>query len=331
MSVSLVLIGIAAITGAVGTGKTIKAGVDQKKASDLNLDSNTRIEKASTRLEILRKQCGTALGKLGEEKIYVLEKNMGTFLDVFTKIKNVDFETSIGLEELEKLHIDSKEFEELGEMRKFAVSVAKGVIAGGSGGAMTALGAYNLAATFATASTGTAISSLSGAAASNATLAFFGGGSIASGGLGVAGGSAVLGGLVAGPALLIMGIVSGNYAGKELENAKANAAQADEICEQLETGAMQCIAIRRRTTLYYNLLARMDSYFLPLIFDMKDIVEQEGYDYSSYSSESKKKIASCASAAVTIKAILDTPILTEDGVLTEESEEVGVSIQKKMK
>ena len=48
----------------------------------------------------------------------------------------------------------------------------------------------------AAAGTGTAIGSLSGAAATNATLAFYGGGTVASGGLGMAGGAAVVGGVV---------------------------------------------------------------------------------------------------------------------------------------
>lgn len=51
------------------------------------------------------------------------------------------------------------------------------------------------AAALGTASTGTAISSLSGAAAQSATLAWWGGGSLASGGLGMAGGAAALTGI----------------------------------------------------------------------------------------------------------------------------------------
>ena len=47
--------------------------------------------------------------------------------------------------------------------------------------------------TVGTASTGTAISSLSGVAARNATLAWLGGGTLAAGGLGIAGGAIVLG------------------------------------------------------------------------------------------------------------------------------------------
>ena len=55
------------------------------------------------------------------------------------------------------------------------------------------------------ASTGTAISSLSGAAATNATLAQLGGGALSAGGLGMAGGQAVLTGLTAAPLLWLKG------------------------------------------------------------------------------------------------------------------------------
>jgi hypothetical protein len=49
-----------------------------------------------------------------------------------------------------------------------------------------AFGAWSGAMAFGAASTGTAISALSGIAATNATLAFLGGGSLAAGGLGIA-------------------------------------------------------------------------------------------------------------------------------------------------
>lgn len=70
-----------------------------------------------------------------------------------------------------------------------------------TGGALVAMGAGAAAwwavSTFGVASTGTAISALSGAAATNATLAWFGGGSLAAGGAGVVGGAVVLtGGMV---------------------------------------------------------------------------------------------------------------------------------------
>ena len=320
MSLTVLFIGVAAITGVTGLTKTVGAAVDQSNAKKLNQNSDNRIEYTANRLEDLRLQCGKALEDLGKEKVFVLQNSIKRFLNTFSKIKNVDFQNSIGLEELSRFHIDDVQFKELEKMTSFVSSMTKGTLAGVTGGAITAFGAYSAAGALATASTGTAISTLSGAAASNATLAFFGGGSLATGGLGIAGGTAVLGGLVAGPALLIMGTITGAKAGKNLEDAQANAAKASKYCEELEVGAQQCIAIRRRTNMFYALLAQMDSYFLPLLYKMEEIFDSEGNDYSKYSLESKKTIAMAASTAVTIKSILDTPILSEDGSLTQDSQ-----------
>lgn len=68
-----------------------------------------------------------------------------------------------------------------------------------------------------TASTGTAIGGLSGVAATNATLAWLGGGSLAAGGGGMALGSMVLGGIIAGPALLIAGGIFGAKSKNKIE------------------------------------------------------------------------------------------------------------------
>ena len=143
----------------------------------------------------------------------------------------------------------------------------------------------------------------------------------------MAGGAAVLGGLVAGPALLVLGLVAGHAAKKNLDKAYINQAEAIQIAANLETASAQCAAIRRRTYMFYNLLARLDSHFLPLVYRMEDMVKEEGEDYRQYQPDSKKAIASCAALAVTIKSVLDTPILTDDGLLTEESEATLDSVQ----
>lgn len=77
-----------------------------------------------------------------------------------------------------------------------------GVLSAGFGGMVggsMALGAWAIVSAIGTASTGTAIGTLSGVAATNATLAWFGGGALAAGGAGMSGGMLVLGGIVAAP------------------------------------------------------------------------------------------------------------------------------------
>ena len=146
----------------------------------------------------------------------------------------------------------------------------------------------------------------------------------------MAGGMMVLGGLVAGPALMVMGLITGAKSQEKLEYAMANKAQADEVVESLNAAAYQCSAIRRRSYMFYNLLAHLDSYFLEQVWKMQDIVATEGTDYRAYRPESKKCIAAAASTACTIKAVLDTPILTQEGELTEASEKMVEEIGGKI-
>jgi hypothetical protein len=119
------------------------------------------------------------------------------------------------------------------------ISVIKAVAAGaadaGGGsslGAATAAGVFLAVSAAGTASTGTAIASLSGAAASSSTLAWLGGGSLAAGSM--RGGTAVLTSIVALPALLAIGGVL-VWKGRRLrKEAEAEAEKLDAAQQALE-------------------------------------------------------------------------------------------------
>lgn len=97
-----------------------------------------------------------------------------------------------------------------------AIGIGTGTVAGGS----LAVGSWALVGAVGSASTGAAISGLSGVAATNATMAWFGGGAMAAGGAGMTGGMAVLGGIVAVPLICIASIGTHRKA-KEFEEEKA--------------------------------------------------------------------------------------------------------------
>ena len=319
MPIPLLLIGIGAGTAAIGVGTSIKAGVDQKKAKKKNKKADGIIRDASKKIEKCRKKCGTAIDDLGKTKIQILDESIKPFIAEFEKLSHVELSESKGLNELQKMVLDQKNFTELKKLQSLASSMAGGFASGAMAGAITAFGAYGAAGALATASTGTAIASLSGAAATNATLAFFGGGSLAAGGLGVAGGTAVLGGLVAGPALAVLGIVVGAKASANLDKAYSNLANAKKFREEMDTASALCEGIRKRASMFNSFLVSLNSVFEPLIYEMTQIITNRGIDFRTYSDDEKKVVAEAMAMAGAIKSILDTPILDDEGNLTSES------------
>lgn len=327
MPIPFLFIAAGAGAAALGIGKSIKAGVDQKEANDTNERAQDIVQEATDSANNARKNSGEAITHLGRTKIKILDDSMRPFISSFEKLHNVDLTDSVGLEELQKFRIDQQAFDELKEMQAMATSIIGGVASGAAIGAITAFGAYGGAMAFGAASTGTAIASLSGIAATNATLAFLGGGSLAVGGLGMAGGAAVLGGLVAGPALAVMGFIVGAKASANKDRAYSNLTQAKEFREEMETVKSVCKGIRMRANMFERLLLKLNAVFSPLAYSLDQLIIESGTDYSKFSDEEKATVAASMSIAGAIKAVLDTPILTDSGKLTPESETIADSIK----
>ena len=174
MPLPLILAGIAAL----GAGLTASSISDNREAEEIDFDADLFVDYAKGRIEKSRKAAGEALNILGYRKVYVLEHEIKDFIDIFGQLKDVEFIASAGVNEAAHLSLEMHDFKGLREMSDLASSVSSGILSGTAAGTLTALGAYSGAMAFGTASTGTAIATLSGAAASNATLAFLGGGSL---------------------------------------------------------------------------------------------------------------------------------------------------------
>ncbi|MBQ7568023.1 hypothetical protein IJT17_04385 [bacterium] len=316
-----------AAAGAVGA----KNASDYKKeAEKVNKRANRIASSAAEKAETCRKNCGEAIERLGNCKIQVLEESIKQFIAEFEKLNHVELSASSGLNELQKLVLDKKSLAELRQLESLAASVAGGAATGIGAGALTAFGSYGAAMSLATASTGTAIGSLSGAAATNATLAWFGGGSLAAGGLGIAGGAVVLGGLVLGPALGIMGAVASNKASALKDEAYTNLSKAKKYSEEMRTASSLCIGIRKRANMFSRFLLSLNSVFEPLVYDMAQIIKQRGTDFRVYTREERNTVAKAMAMAGAVKTILDTPLLDKDGKLTPESENIIPKTKNKL-
>jgi len=192
-----IVVGGAAV---VGVTKVVTALRRIKKVRNKFQKQQERYEKFIIDFEDKREHVNGKINDLGKLKLKAA-KLLGEVVIFLrnAKLKERDLQ--------EKFNID---FDILDKWEKVSINasdVLKGIVGATLSGVSTASGVYGLIGTLASASTGNAISSLSGIAAKNATLAWLGGGTLASGGGGVAAGTVVLGGLVVGPAFLVTGFV----------------------------------------------------------------------------------------------------------------------------
>lgn len=180
---------------------------------------------SKSRLKAAKEEAQVAIDK-ANNAIQVLGSNTKSLYDIlgdiqhlFNKIKNVPDETMMTYQNITKVRLTWKQ--QVDNIEDNWKKATQGKVAGGAAGVgfgvgVAALGptaAMGIATTFGVASTGTAISALSGAAATNAALAWLGGGALAAGGGGMAAGEALLamagpvGWAIAGVAFLTSGLL----------------------------------------------------------------------------------------------------------------------------
>jgi hypothetical protein len=212
LSVSVVAGTIGVTEGAKGIGKILDANEIVEENKKLYKKKFEETEKSINRFNRELEN----IGKL-KRKFIIIRKKAKNLLKNLTEELELESE-SVTLDN-KKVNLDSF-ISTLEEKIQYTDEFLKGLIKIAGSSYLTYVGALGIATSIGTASTGTAIASLSGAAAENAILAWFGGGSIAAGGGGAALGSAVLSGIVAGPAVFFAGITLSEAGEKALTQAK---------------------------------------------------------------------------------------------------------------
>lgn len=304
------------VLGAVGIYGVYKsaAGVmDSQEAEKTNTSAKDMVFSAHKQGTQARKQTNELFEDYGSRKMRAFNCCIADFLDSFGRLKNVQFEKTPELDQLQLGDLSSTVLRELRSDHDLLTSSGMGLGSGLTGGAAVAFGAYNGTMLLATASTGTAISTLGGAAATNATLAWLGGGTIVAGGGGVAMGAMVLGGLIAAPALLIAGYFIGTAgsdalanAGSNLEKAKSLQDESKQLCEQLQ-------AIQKVTGIANTAFSKLSTQLRRSVDVLDKVMTEQGEDYQTYSEEGKLAVFRAVKFAQLIKAMIDTPILDEEG------------------
>lgn len=232
MPLPLVIGGLAAIAGVAGVGSGIHGGIKMKDANDTMKLAQEKADSAKEKFERAQKKTTELMDSVGKQELEILS-NFENFSNLIEKIQ--------GRPDFARYSKDGVSIPEYNTEELKEISVGAGVLLGGIGGAavgaaggFAASGATTAAVmALGTASTGTAISSLSGVAATNATLAALGGGAVAAGGGGMALGAAVLSGATLGIGLLVGGVIFNVTGGKLSEKADEAYEQAVETQKEV--------------------------------------------------------------------------------------------------
>lgn len=182
------VITIPAILALVGYGA--KKGLDAKEmnqqANEIAKAAKKRHETSLSGFRSKVKKTNRLLQEYGKLKVLVFSDQIKHLVETLRRIRSAKSELA-GFE----ISFSASDLKKIDHAVQQSLELSSGLGKGALAGALTAFGAYGTIGSLAAASTGTAIASLSGVAASNATLAFLGGGTLAAGGGGVAAGTMV--------------------------------------------------------------------------------------------------------------------------------------------
>ena len=193
---------------------------------------------------------------------------------------------------------------ELQAAREAAGGAGAGLAAGASVAFMAPTAAMWVATTFGTASTGTAISALSGAAAESAALAWLGGGALSAGG----------GGMVAGKALLAMaGPVGWSIAGATLLTSiliftKKRAKLNKEKNEEIEAVKKNTERVREVDAQIRELLTHTSYIREGVNGSYTQCAELFGKDYTGFSNVQKMSLGALVNQTKALSAMLEKTV-----------------------
>ncbi|GAA9989897.1 hypothetical protein VN1029_08010 [Helicobacter pylori] len=198
---------------------------------------------------------------------------------------------------------------------------ASGAIIGSAiGGMLAAYGAYTGVGMLASTAGGVAIAELSGVAATNATLAWLGGGVLSVGGFGMVGGMAVLGGIVAGPAIAILGAMSADEMKEKLEKAKAYYSQVEKAVKKADAIIDQFQAIKKMAKLFTRQITKCDALLFSLSQDAIATMKKHNYNHSLYNQEERDQLCVTVSTLMTLSAFLKVPIIDKHQKFQEKAQ-----------
>lgn len=308
------LIAVGAVTGSGGLALGGKGALAMKKAQTQRGEAIKRYEERRGQSEAGVKATNELLGQLGDDQLDAL---------TVVVLRMVEFlrRNERQVRENERLLVDGidatmQRVTGLTSLDIDAASWIAGALGSVGAGFGAGAGVTAAASTFGVASTGAAISSLSGAAATNAAMAFLGGGSLASGGGGMALGAAALNFATIGPGLLVAGFVTHTQGDRALTKAKEACAKVAVGIAELDEFDTKMSAVNTRAHELRSVLSDLRERAVAAL----DLLESEPFDAAVHAERFQRAM----SLAMAVRDVAAAPIVDATGDLTEEITELTV-------
>lgn len=318
MPIPFLLAGLGVAAGVLGAGGHLSAKETNERAQRVAEDAQELYNDAKRSLEASRKKTEDSLMKLGYAKKKTLDTSMKIYIEARDKIKHLELRDSAGMNELINLGLDDQGELQIREMTDIYSSTIQSGATGAAAGAVLALAA-NGSLPIVTSGLATAGSALLAGEVGAAA--------------GIAGSALSVGAAmtplaaVAAPVILFTGLSASMKADENLEKANAMYAQAEAAAEKMKVSQVMCGAIAERSDMFYDLLQKLDGMFTECSVLLAAVIrKREGRFFkkkltmASFTTQDKKLMAVTGALAKAVKTVIDTPILSGEGELTEESQ-----------
>lgn len=308
----------------------VQAVQDRKKSIKTKEEAEQLKAEVEVANEAVRDDMNETLENFGKRRIEALHNTVGVFLDYLERLNQKS--KAREYEFLTEIDIKPEEIAEMKQIDMKASEAAKVLAVGGGFAAIGLAGTpalvTSMVTAFATASTGTAIGSLSGAAATNAVLAWLGGGAVAAGGGGMAAGATVLAALTAtataGLAVIAVGTLASAFYSRKYTEATKHLAEVQEWVAQTEASWTVMAGIKQRVLELQGLTTDLETRTITQLHKLDPYIDH-------FNNTDMTQVGLFQQAAIMVKSMSElaqVAILDDDGNLNEQANIVAAKTEK---
>lgn len=308
----------------------VSAVMNRKEAIATREEADKLKAEIESTNESIRDDLNEALETFGKIRLEALHNTVGKFLSYLDrlnqKVKSKEYDF------LKEIDVSYEAVQEMKEIDMKASDAVKVAAVGGGFAAIALAGTPTLVTSavtaFATASTGTAISTLHGVAATNAVLAWLGGGSIAAGGGGMAAGAATLATITAAAtasvAIIAVGTLASAFYARKNTEATKYLAEIQEWAEQIKASWLVLGGIKARVLELQGLTQQLECKALSSLQKLGDIVDV----FDANNMEHTKIFQQSAIMIKSMSELAQVPILDNEGNLNDQVSLVAAKTEK---